>query len=204
MFSAVCQELGAEVTELGIAKDDMDEIAEKIKAALKTHDAVFTTGGTSVGGMDLVPDVVNGLGKPGVIVHGVLLRPGMPAAVAVIEGKPILILSGNPVAAIVAFEVFGRPLISRMLGMQKLEPRPILKSTLARSVKGVLGRKTYVRVCVTLKAGDLVAEPVSSKGSGAISTMTQSNGFLVIPEDREGIDEGETVLVHMFANVEAM
>lgn len=202
MFSAICRELGAEATELPIIKDNFDEIANKIQTALKTHDVILTTGGTSVGGLDLVPDAVNKIGKPGIIVHGVLLRPGMPAAVAVLEGKPILVLSGNPVAAVVAFEVFGRPLISRMLGMTKTEARPILKATLSRQVKAVLGRKTYVRVCVTLKGGELIAEPISAKGSGAISTMTQSNGFVVVPEDREGLPEGETVFVHMFAPVE--
>ncbi len=74
MISAVCRELGAETTDFGIAKDDVDEIAEKIRAALKTQDAVVTTGGTSVGGLDLVPDAVNKLGKPGVVVHGVALE----------------------------------------------------------------------------------------------------------------------------------
>jgi molybdopterin molybdotransferase len=202
MISAMCRELGAETTDYGIAKDNLNEIAEKIQKALQTNDAVITTGGTSVGGLDLVPDAVNKLGKPGVIVHGVALRPAMPTALAVLEGKPVLILSGNPVAAIIGFEVFGRPMICKMLGMNREEPRPIVKATLARRVASALGRKTYVRVCVTLKNGELFAEPVSAKGSGAISTMTQSNGFVVVPENREGISEGETVIVHMFGSLE--
>ena len=173
----MCRELGAETTDYGIAKDNVDEIADKIQKALKTQDAVITTGGTSVGGLDLVPDAVNKLGKPGVIVHGVALRPAMPTAVAMLEGKPVLILSGNPVAAIVGFEVFGRPMVCRLLGMSKTEPRPMLKATLTRRVASALGRKTYVRVHVTLKGGEFYAEPVSAKGSGSISTMTQSNGF---------------------------
>jgi molybdopterin molybdotransferase len=202
MVSAMCRELGAETVDLGLAKDNTEEIARKIQSALKTSDAVITTGGTSVGGLDLVPDAVNGLGKPGVVVHGVALRPAMPTAVAVLEGKPVLILSGNPVAAVIGFEVFGRPLICKMLGMEKEEPRPVVKAFLARRVTSVLGRKTYVRVCVTLKDGELSAEPVSAKGSGSISTMTQSNGYLIVPENREGVNEGETVLIHMFGNLE--
>ena len=113
-----------------------------------------------------------------------------------------MILSGNPVAAIVGFEVFGRPLVCRLLGMAKTEPRPMLKATLTRRVTSALGRKTYVRVIVTLKGGEFFAEPVSAKGSGSISTMTQSNGFVVVPENREGISEGETVMVHMFSSLE--
>jgi molybdopterin molybdotransferase len=198
LISAMCHELGAETTDLGIAKDDIDEITEKIKSALKTSDVVITTGGTSVGGLDLVPEVVNKLGKPGVIVHGVALRPAMPTGVAMLEGKPVLILSGNPVAAVIGFEVFGRPLICKLLGMPQTEFRPMVKAVLMRRITSVLGRKTYVRVRVTMKNGDLFAEPVSAKGSGSISTMTQSNGYLIVPENREGISEGETIFVQMF------
>jgi molybdopterin molybdotransferase len=202
MISAMCRELGAEVTDCGVAKDNVDEIADKIRTALKTHDSVITIGGTSVGGLDLVPDAVNKLGKPGVVVHGVALRPAMPTALAVLEGKPVLILSGNPVAAVIGFEVFGRLIVCRLLGMSETEPRPMLKAFLARRVASALGRKTYVRVHVTLKDGEFCAEPVSSKGSGSISTMTQSNGFVVVPENREGVSEGETVTVHMFGSLE--
>ena len=202
MVGAMCQELGAETSDLGIAKDNTEEIAEKIRNALKTHDAIITTGGTSVGSLDLVPDAVNKLGKPGVIVHGVALRPAMPTAVGILEGKPVLILSGNPVAAVIGFEVFGRSLICKMLGLSKPEPRPIVKAVLARRVTSALGRKTYVRVRVIEKDGDLFAEPVSTKGSGSISTMTLSNGYVVVPENREGIGEGETVIVQMFGVVE--
>ncbi len=202
MIAAMCHELGAETTDFGIAKDNLDEIAQKIKKALETNDVVITTGGTSVGGLDLVPDAVNKLGKPGVIVHGVALRPAMPTAVAMLEGKPVLILSGNPIAAVIGFEVFGRPLICKMLGMPKEEPRPIVTAKLAKRVTSALGRKTYVRVRVCLKDGDLVAEPVSAKGSGSISTMTQSNGYLIVPENREGVSEGETVIVQMFGSLE--
>jgi molybdopterin molybdotransferase len=202
MISAVCRELGAETTNFGITKDNIEEIAVVIKKALETQDAVITTGGTSVGGLDLVPDAVNKIGKPGVIVHGVALRPAMPTAVAALDGKPVLILSGNPVAALIGFEVFGRPMVCSMLGMTKTESRPMLKATLARRVTSVLGRKTYVRVCVILKGGEFIAEPVSAKGSGSISTMTQSNGFVIVPENREGVSEGETVVVHMFGSLE--
>ncbi len=204
MVLAMCHELGAETSDLGIAKDNTDEIAEKIRGALKTHDAIITTGGTSVGGLDLVPDAVNKLGKPGVIVHGVALRPGMPTAVAMLESKPVLILSGNPVAAVIGFEVFGRPLICKMLGMSQAEPRPIVNAVLARRVTSALGRKTYVRVRVLMKKGELIAEPVSAKGSGSISTMTQSNGYVVVPENREGINEGETVVIEMFGSLEVV
>jgi molybdopterin molybdotransferase len=202
MISAMCVELGAEPMNLGIAKDDINQIAEKIKTGLQKCDAVITTGGTSVGGLDLVPDAVNKTGKPGVIVHGIAMRPAMPTALAALEGKSVMILSGNPVAAIIGFEVFARPLICKMLGMNHEEPRPTVKAVMTRKVATALGRKTFVRVRVTQKNGEFIAEPVSTRGSGAISTMTRSNGFLIVPENREGVTEGELVTVHLFGQME--
>ncbi len=203
IISAMCQELGAETLDYGIAKDDTQEIAKKIQRGLQEADGVISTGGSSVGKLDLVPEVINSLGKPGVVVHGVALRPAMPTGVATVEGKPVMILSGNPVAAVIGFEVFLRPLICRMLGMPQTEPRPTIKATLAHRVTGVLGRKTYVRVHVTSHNGENIAEPISAKGAGSISTMTQSNGYLILPENREGVKEGETVQIQLFAAVEA-
>jgi molybdopterin molybdotransferase len=202
MLAAMCHELGAEPVDLGIAKDDLAEIGERLKMGLREFNAVITTGGTSVGGLDLVPDVVNNTGKPGVIVHGVALRPAMPTAVAVLAGKPVMILSGNPVAAVIGFEVFARPLICKMLGMKHTEPRLTVNAVLTRKVAAALGRRTFVRVRVTLKNGEFLAEPISARGSGAISTMTRSNGFVVVPENRGGVTEGEVVMVRLFGKLE--
>jgi molybdopterin molybdotransferase len=202
MLSAMCRELGAEPKELGIARDNVEEIAEKLKNGLQQADAIVTTGGTSVGGLDLVPDAVNKLGKPGVVVHGVAMRPGMPTALAVVDGKPVIVLSGNPVASIIGFEVFARPLICKMLGMKKEEPRPTIKAAMTRRVASALGRKTFVRVYAFEKNGEFLAEPVSARGSGAISTMTRGNGFVIVPENREGVAEGEIVMVRLFAGLE--
>jgi molybdopterin molybdotransferase len=204
ILSAMCRELGVETLDLGIAKDDVEEITEKLRGVLSVADAVITTGGTSVGGLDLLPDAVNKIGKPGVVVHGVAMRPAMPTAIAVLEGKPVMVLSGNPVAAIVGFEVFARPLICRMLGMPKEEHRPTVKAVMARKVATPLGRRTFVRVRVHEENDTYNAEPVSARGSGAISTMTRANGFVIVPENREGILEGEPVTVHLFGEVEAV
>ncbi len=202
MLTAMCSELGAKPEDLGIAKDDLSEITDKLKTGLRDCDALITSGGTSVGGLDLVPDAINNLGTPGVVVHGLALRPAMPTAVAVVNGKPVMILSGNPVAAVIGFEVFGRPLICNMLGMKHAEQRPTVPAVMTRKVAAALGRRTFVRVRVTLKNGEFQAAPVSARGSGAISTMTRGNGFVVVPENREGVKEGEVVLVRLFGKVE--
>ena len=204
ILSALCRELDAEPVDLGIVKDDEDEILGKLKIGFEMADVVMTSGGTSVGISDLVPEVVNTIGKPGVIVHGVAMRPAMPSALAIVDGKPMIILSGNPVAAMIGFEVFARPLICRMLGLEKEERRLTVKAKITRRVSTVLGRKTFVRVRVLQRFGEFFAEPISARGSGIISTMTKANGYVVVPENREGLEEGEAVSVYLFDNVEVV
>jgi molybdopterin molybdotransferase len=201
MLTGMCCELDTEPLDLGLVKDNVDEIAQAITLGLKIADAVITTGGTSVGGLDLVPEAVNKVGKPGIVVHGVAMRPAMPTALAILEGKPVMVLSGNPVAAITGFEVFARPLICKLSGLKKEESRPPLKAIMARKIAVALGKKNFVRVHVFLKNGDFVAEPVSAKGSGNLSTMTKANGYVIVPENREGLAEGETVTVQMFDDI---
>jgi molybdopterin molybdotransferase len=201
MLTGMCCELDVEPLDLGLVKDNVDEIAQAITLGLKIADAVITTGGTSVGGLDLVPEAVNKVGKPGIVVHGVAMRPAMPTALAILEGKPVMVLSGNPVAAITGFEVFARPLICKLLGLKKEESRPTLKAVMTRKIAVALGKKNFVRVRVSTKNGDFVAEPVSAKGSGNLSTMTKANGYVIVPENREGLAEGETVTVQMFDDI---
>lgn len=202
-LAAMCAELGAEPVSLGTAKDDVNEIAERISSGLIQSQIVITTGGTSVGALDLVPETVNRIGKPGVIIHGIAMRPAMPTALAIIDKKPVLIFSGNPAAAMIAFEVFARPVVDRLIGKESVEPRQRLKARLLKKVTTALGRQTYVRVRVFEKDGDFHAEPISTRGSGVISTMTRSNGYVIVPENREGLNEEEMVIVHLFGPVEA-
>jgi molybdopterin molybdotransferase len=201
ILSALCRELGADPVDLGIARDNVDEIIEKIKSGLEKADAVITTGGTSVGLSDLVPEAVKKIGKPGVIVHGIAVRPAMPTALATVNSKPVIILSGNPVAAIFGFEVFVRPLIFRLLGLADEERRPFVMAKMTRSVAAALGRRTFVRVHVSQRDSEFFAEPISARGSGVISTMTRANGYVVVPENREGLREGEIVSIHLFDEI---
>lgn len=202
IISSLCRELGAEPLDVGIAKDNTEEISQKIKLGLKKADMILTTGGTSVGASDLVPAAVNSIGKPGVIVHGVAMRPAMPTALAIVNNKPVIILSGNPVAAMFGFEIFARPLIFKMMGLRQ-EPRPVVAAKLTRRTSTALGRKTFVRVRVFQRESELLAEPISARGSGIISTMVKANGYVIVPENREGLEEGETVMVHLFDALKA-
>jgi molybdopterin molybdotransferase len=200
ILSAMCKQIGAEPVNLGLARDHLDEITRRIGEAVKQADVVITTGGTSVGHADLVPIAVNKLGKHGVIVHGIAMRPAMPTALAIVQGKPVFILSGYPAAAMVGFEVFARPTLLKLSGIED-EPRPMLKAKLTRRVASALGRRVYLRVYVFEKEGEFFAEPIRTRGSGVLSTMTKANGYVVIPEDREGLEESETVIVHLFDKI---
>lgn len=200
ILSALCRELDAEPLDLGIAKDDINDISEKLKAGIEKADAIITTGGTSVGAYDLVPAAINSIGKPGVIIHGIAMRPAMPTALAIVDQKPIILLSGNPVAAMIGFEVFARPLICKMLGL-KQEPRPVVKAKITRRFSTALGRKSFVRVHVSQRGEEFFAKPISTRGSGVISTMTKANGYVIVPENRGGLEEGELVTVYLFDNI---
>jgi molybdopterin molybdotransferase len=200
LIAGLVGELGAEPVYMGIVKDAEDAIESRIRQALDKADVVITTGGTSVGAADFVPIVVGKLGKPGIVVHGVALRPGMPTALGVIEDKPIFVLSGYPVAAAVGFEVFARPILLKLLGLEH-EVRPWVEARLGRRVAGALGRRVYLRVRVARRKDRLVAEPIVTRGSGLLSSLTKADGYVIIPEGREGLEEGETVTVHLFNSI---
>ena len=192
-------EKGWKITHYSIVPDEIDIIVRELKDICdnKIANLVITTGGTSVGVSDLVPDVINQIGTPGVIVHGVAMRPGMPTGLAILQHKPVFVLSGNPVASTVGFEVFARPTLLRLMGIES-EPRPMLKAKLTQRVASSLGSRVFLRVNTYRKEEEFFAEPVRVKGSGILTTMTKANGYVVIPENREGIEEGESVTIHLF------
>ncbi|MGD8544140.1 MAG: molybdopterin molybdotransferase MoeA [Candidatus Bathyarchaeota archaeon] len=200
ILSGMCLELGAEPLDMGIVRDDPKKIREKFEEGIKKADVMITTGGTSVGYADLVPKTVNQIGSPGVVVHGIAIRPGMPTALAVLYGKPVFILSGNPVAAMIGFEVFARPVLLKLLGVES-EPRPVVKAKITRRVAAALGRRVFLRVHVFEEDDKLLADPVRIKGSGVLTTMTRANGYVIIPESREGLEKNELVTVHLFDKV---
>lgn len=201
MLIGLCSELGCQTLDLGISKDNPEKISEKLEIGLAKCDVIITTGGTSVGKLDFVPEVVNKIGNPGVIIHGVALRPAMPTGLAMVKNKPILILSGNPVAALIGFEVFMRPLVFKMLGLHS-ERRPVIRGIMTRKAPTRLGRLTYLRVRAYQENDDIFVEPISSRGSSIISSMTKANGFVIVPSNREGVRKGEPVYVNLFSSLE--
>jgi len=200
LLDGMVRELGGEPVDLGIAKDDLETITQHISKGLKKTDILLTTGGTSVGGFDLVPEAVNRSGKPGLIIHGIAMRPGKPTGLAIVNDKPVVLLSGNPVAAIFGFDMFVRPLIQKMLGIE-YEPRPTVQAKLTRKVPSALGVMVFLRVKVYLKGEQYYADPLRTAGAGVLTTMTKASGYVIIPEDRADLEEGEIVTVHLTGSI---
>lgn len=171
--------------------DDFDALRVAIERDL-TKDIVVTTGGSSVGERDLVPDVVAELGD--VLVHGVALKPGHPVAFGVVRDTPVVMLPGYPVACIINAVQFLRPVIKHT-GNLSDEPHPTSEARLSRKIRSEPGVKTYVRVTLDRSEELPVATPVRESGAGVLSSVALADGWVVVPEAREGIPEDERVSV---------
>ncbi|MCC6032244.1 MAG: molybdopterin molybdotransferase MoeA, partial [Pyrobaculum sp.] len=146
VITALLRDLGVEVHYLGIVPDDEEAIYKAVADAVSRFDMVITTGGVSVGEPDHVVKAVSRLG-PEVLIHGIAARPGRPNSAAVVRGKPVVMLSGFPVASIVGFDVFVKPAIHKMVGAKE-EPLPTVKAILTRRVTTPINVRSYVRVRV--------------------------------------------------------
>jgi len=201
VLSALVRKVGGAETYLGIVEDSVADISRLVRKGLAEADIVLVTGGTSVGETDLVPEAIQLLGKPGMLVHGVSMRPGMPTGLASVDGKAVVSLSGQPVAAMIGFNMFVRPVMLRLLGTEE-ELTASVKARVLRRAASALGMKTFLRVTVMEVNGEYIADPITTTGSGLLSSMTQANGMIIIPEDKEGIEAGEEATVALFRPIE--
>ena len=196
-LSAAVLESGGKPLYLGVFPDDMAELQKVLKRALASADMVITSGGVSVGPKDIMPQTLNSLGKPGVIVCGIAVKPGKPTTIALINGKPVFSLPGNPTSSLLVFHLLARPVISFMAG-RKAEKEPIVKALATTRMFSARGRRTFVTVKLKRDKSDrLVVEPVPTGLSGAITTLARAEGFIEIPENQQFVDAGEEVTVYL-------
>lgn len=190
---------GGIAVKKGILRDNYEEIRNVLKDSLSDSDMVLITGGSSVGTRDLTEKVINSLGSPGVLFHGVNLKPGKPTIGAVISGIPVLGLPGHPAAVSVCFELFAAPLISILSGEGKrlLPKKGKLKARLTRNVSSTQGREEHIRVSLEERDGELWATPILGK-SGLIRTLVLADGKIIIPSHLRGIEAGQEVEVTLF------
>jgi len=173
-----------------------------LRRALKVSDAVLISAGSSVGKRDFIPKCINSLGKPGMLVHGVAMRPALPTGLAMVRGKPVVSLPGFPVSAMIAFRAFCRPLIATLSGT-RAQNELTVKAVLKDRINGIHGHRTYVRVTLTRSAEGLAAEPVRTQQSSALMSMVDANGIVTIPEGVATAEAGQVVEVAVIGEIES-
>lgn len=181
----------------GIFADEYETLLSAARVALEIADVLVISAGSSVSTRDLTADVVNNLGKPGVLVHGVAVKPGKPTILGVCNGKPVIGLPGNPVSAMVVAGLFLAPILRRMQGIVNPPVRQRVTAKLTHNISSVPGREDYVQVRLTVREGLLWAEPVFGK-SNLIYTLVKSDGMLCVPLNSSGLYKGEPIEVVLF------
>jgi molybdopterin molybdotransferase len=202
MMSCLVQDAGGQAVDLGLCKDDPDVIFKILKSAL-ILDVIVVSGGASVGEKDYTPLLVDKLGKPGLMAHGIAMKPGSPTGLGIVKNTPIIICPGFPVSAFAAFSMFGSPILSKLLGTRG-PVRAKLRAEMAESISIHKDFLTLVRVLVYRQNDVLLAKPISASGPSLISTLTNSNG-IVIANSRtthsSELKKGEIVEVSLFKNI---
>jgi len=197
MISALVNLYGGEVIRGETVKDDKNIIKNRLCDAAEDSQVIIFTGGTSVGTKDYLPEVIKELGI--ILTHGIAQRPGAPVLIGLLGETLIFCLPGTPVAAYVSFLKIAGLAIRGMLGCSVLDPRIEIIATIERDVPlSGLGYLHYLRVKIERKQNDFVALPVKLRGSGVISSLTDSNGIVEIPPYQEGLKKGEKVMVKLF------
>jgi putative molybdopterin biosynthesis protein len=194
ILSAAIEELGCEPVALGTVRDDVDRLRQIVAEAMNC-DAIIMSGGTSKGAGDLSYQVVEELTNPGIVAHGVALKPGKPICLAVTDGKPVVVLPGFPTSAVFTFHEFVAPVLRELAGL-KAERFEELTATLPMRLNSDRGRTEYVLVSLVKGANGLTAWPMG-KGSGSVTTFSLADGFITIDQHEEYLEAGAQVSVRV-------
>jgi putative molybdopterin biosynthesis protein len=197
-IAAAVSEAGGEPITFGVLPDDAAILEKTVREALAVSDMVVLSGGTSKGAGDLSHRVVSRLGKPGILVHGVALKPGKPLCLAVVDDKPVVVLPGFPTSAIFTFHAFVAPVIRARAGLPP-EATQTVSARVPVRVASELGRKEFVLVSLVKGDQGMIAFP-TGKGSGAVTSFSQADGFLEIDALASSLDAGSDVQVTLIDN----
>lgn len=184
----------------GIVKDEANFLEQEIRKFIEKDrvEAVVISGGSSMGSRDIALEVLSKLGKPGVLIHGVSVKPGKPTIIAIADNRPLFGLPGHPVSALIIFDLFVRPLISWLQGEDyNNDFFPKIEAELISNVVSDPGREDYIRVVLYEENGKFYAKPILGK-SGLISTMVRASGLVKIGLNVEGLKKGSKVMVRLF------
>ncbi len=180
----------------GIAPDNFDALKGAAGSALAEADALVLSAGSSVSVRDMTADVIESLGKPGMIVHGVAVKPGKPTILAVADGKSVFGLPGNPVSAMVIADLFVTPTIYRLQGCTAPPPQRNVRAKITHNLPSQAGRVDYTPARLVMRGGEGWAEPIFGK-SNQIFTLVFADGMIITPRDSNGLSAGETVEVRL-------
>ena len=198
IIAAAVSEAGGEPLVFGAFPDDAPMLERTVREALAVSEMVVLSGGTSKGAGDLSHRVVSRLGNPGVLVHGVALKPGKPLCLGVVDGKPIVVLPGFPTSAIFTFHAFVAPVIRARAGLPP-EATQTVNARVPVRVASELGRKEFVLVSLVKGDQGTIAFP-TGKGSGAVTSFSQADGFLEIDALASALDARSEVQVTLIGN----
>jgi molybdopterin molybdotransferase len=196
-LAALAAKAGAIPVIMDIARDNYESLKATAQKALEVADIVVFSAGSSVSTRDLTARIIDSLGKPGLLVHGVSLRPGKPTILAAVDRKPVFGLPGNPASAMITFGIFVTPAIYRLSGCSQSPQRFVLRAKLTRNIPSATGREDYVPVKIEEKNGELYADPVFGK-SNLLFAMIRADGLARVPLDKGGMTAGESVEVTLF------
>jgi molybdopterin molybdotransferase len=196
-LSALTLRAGGIPLPQSIVADNFEILKKVAEGGVRATDIVAICAGSSVSTRDMTAQVINSLGSPGILVHGISIRPGKPTILASCCHKPIFGLPGNPVSAMVAFALFVIPAIYKLSGCAKPPARHKLLAHLTHNIPSVAGREDYVPVRLEEREGKLWAEPIFGK-SNFISTLVRADGIAQVPLDKGGLETGDALIVRVF------
>jgi molybdenum cofactor synthesis domain-containing protein len=197
MISNLVKNYGGNVIKETTLRDDKVEIKNHLLKAVDDSDIVVFTGGTSVGTKDLLPEIMHENGV--ILTHGIAMRPGAPVLIGQVKDKIVFCLPGTPVAAYVCFLSIVGLTLRKMMGCNQLDPRSQIIAFINKDVPvSGLGALNLLRVKLERKENEFIAIPIRLKGSGIISSLTESDGIIEIPPSQEGLKKGDKVIVKLF------
>jgi molybdopterin molybdotransferase len=200
-LTALVARTGAQARFYGIVADQQEQLTAMAEKALRENDLVLFSGSSSVGSRDLGEQVIGKLGGPGIIFHGVAVKPGKPVIFALAGNKPVFGLPGHPVSAAVSFNLFVEPVLANLAGRvdNGLPQRKTVAARLLRNISSAAGRTDFVRVRISRdsKGTGYEAQPVLGT-SGALSTMVKAHGYIGVGESEQGLKAGDMVEVILY------
>ena len=196
--AALVQDAGGLPIHIGLVPDDYALQRQAALDGLERGDVLVFSAGSSVSSRDMTVRVLDDLGEPGVLVHGIAHKPGKPTIVALVNGKPAFGLPGNPVSAMVVFGILVRPVIQALMGRNGGSGHTRrIHARLTKDIRSATGREDHVQVKLVESDDGLLADPVFGK-SNLISTLVEADGVVVVPLDDGGLYAGDEVFVRLY------